>query len=337
MDISDSQHDPDTLQERLRQEAIEWQIRLTSGESTSEDLRQCEQWQTQSQAHKQAWKEVSNLWKGVETLGEGPFRGATPLKRERSKATRTHPPTALQDQQSAAGRWIAVAATIMIGLAVIVGLATYPHWMADYTTGVGERRTVSLPDGTRVELNSQTAVNVRYTSHRREIELLSGQAFFAVEPDAQRPFLVRSGKGITRAVGTEFLVDNDGVGTQIAVLEGEIEVKYPLLKQTSKFTKDMVGAYDRTRGLRTVADAKLHVLTAWREGYLIFDHTPLSKAITAINRHRSGTIVLLDTALAEHRVNGIFQLDALENAVAAIEETTPATIVRITPYFIFLH
>lgn len=337
MTIPDSQQSPDNPKERLRQEAIEWQIRLTSGESTSEDLRQCKQWQAQSQAHEQAWKEVNNLWKGVESLGEGPFRGATPLKRELSNATRTHLPTALQDRQSTAGRWIAVAATIMIGLAVIVGLANYPHWMADYTTGVGERRTIALPDGTWVELNSQTALNVRYTSQRREIDLLSGQAFFVVTPNLQRPFFVRSGKGTTRAVGTEFLVNNDGIRTQVAVLEGIVEVQHPLRQQVSTFTKNMVGAYDQSRGLRTMADAKLNVLTAWREGYLIFDHTPLGEAITAINRHRSGTIVLLDSTLAEHRVNGIFRLNALENAVRAIEETTPATIVRITPYFVFLH
>ena len=209
--------------------------------------------------------------------------------------------------------------------------------MADYTTGVGERRTVSLPDGTLVELNSQTALNVRYTSTRRNIELVGGEAYFTVKPDSRRPLLVRSGQGTTEAIGTEFLVNRDRVGTQIAVLEGEVEVTYPLLQQRSRFTKDMVGAYDPTHGLHTVPNAKLDVLTAWREGYLIFDQTPLGEAITSINRHRQGTIVLLNRTLARHRVNGIFRLNALENAVTAIDETTPAEIVRLTPYFVFLH
>src|SRR3546814_10885657 len=94
-----------------------------------------------------------------------------------------------------------------------------------YATDLGEQRTERLPDGTRIILNTQTAVAVRYSRQRREIALQHGEAMFEVAHDAARPFVVATGDGSVTALGTRFQVRNEGAGAIVTLLEGSVEVR----------------------------------------------------------------------------------------------------------------
>ncbi|MGB0910811.1 MAG: FecR family protein [Nitrospirales bacterium] len=321
----------------LRQEAIDWHIRLTSDEIISDEIQQFEGWHSQSQAHKQAWKEVKALWGSLEPLRQETLRGETPLKRERHKATPLTPTSRHSSKPTSTSRWVTLVATIgLIGAATLVSV-NFKQWFADYSTAVGERRIIALQDGSKVELNSETAISVKYSLQQREIELLTGEALFVVEPDAQRPFVVQSDEGLVKAIGTSFIVKQERSNTRVAVLEGIVEVQAPSSNQRSTLTKEMVASYNQTQGIQKIPSPNMEVITAWRKGYLIFDHTPLREAIAEINQHKSGEIVLVNRDLDNYRISGMFRLDALEDAVAAIEETTPAESLSITPYLVLLH
>lgn len=338
MNTHEPQRHPDYERKRLRQEAINWKIRLTSGEATSADHQQFEQWQTKSLAHEDAWHQVNTFWKDVEQLSEPHIPGQTRLPMETGQESHRVGTSSRILEDNSFKRWgPAVAATIAIVSVIVVSLVNFPRWTADFSTDVAEYRTVTLPDGSRIKLNSYTALNTNYTEQSREIELLMGEALFVVKPNPERAFLVRSGQGLTKAVGTQFTVKRDGSTTQVSVLEGIVEVQHSMLTKSSTLQKEMVVSYNQTQGLHSSPAANMEVITAWLQGHLIFDHTPLSEAITQINQHRTGKIVLLNDELADHRLNGIFRLEALDDVILAIEETTPANIMRVTPYLLLLH
>ncbi len=101
-------------------------------------------------------------------------------------------------------------------------------WQANryplYSTDIGERRSITLADGSTVDLNARSKLRIEFSSAERRVELLDGQALFQVAKDKQRPFIVHSGDATVRAVGTQFDVYRKDSGTTITVLEGRVAV-----------------------------------------------------------------------------------------------------------------
>src|SRR5690606_33586604 len=100
-------------------------------------------------------------------------------------------------------------------------------WAADYRTALGERRDIRLADGTRVTLNTRTAIDVRFDSRQRTIILREGEILVQTAPDTaypRRPFKVQSIEGGMEALGTRFSVREDGGRTHLAVLEGAVRI-----------------------------------------------------------------------------------------------------------------
>jgi len=117
-------------------------------------------------------------------------------------------------------------AAAAVALAVVIGGAVW--WQANryplYSTDIGERRSITLADGSTVDLNARSKLRIEFSSAERRVELLDGQALFQVAKDKQRPFVVHSGDAIVRAVGTQFDVYRKDSGTTITVLEGRVAV-----------------------------------------------------------------------------------------------------------------
>jgi transmembrane sensor len=120
-------------------------------------------------------------------------------------------------------RFVAAAAC-----ALIATLAVALWWRSEryplYTTEVGERRSLTLADGSTVDLNVRSSIRVEFSNSERRVELLDGQALFQVAKDKERPFIVRSGDATVRAIGTQFDVYRKSSGTTITVLEGRVAV-----------------------------------------------------------------------------------------------------------------
>lgn len=205
------------------------------------------------------------------------------------------------------------------------GDADMNGWRADIATGIGEQRQVTLDDGSRLWLGPNSAVDIRFTAAERRVRLLSGQVYAEVAPrggSEPRPFLVESGNGSVRALGTRFNVDRLPDGIDVTVEEHAVEVTADIgggQRARTTLTQGQSLRYG-DRGMeerRTVDPAQAG---AWRRGRLVVDHQSLADLVTELNRYRHGRIVIADKTLSQRVVSGVF--DTRDPAVALTTVTT---------------
>jgi len=244
------------------------------------------------------------------------------------------------------------AAAALASVAVALGAWQWWHGGA-YVTGVGEQRTVTLADGSRLEMNSRTRLRVRFTAKERSIDLFDGQAFFKVAKSAERPFIVRTTNASVRAVGTEFDVYRKEDGTVVTVVEGKVAVLTPMSEANARAGPAAVQVASRSRSSpqpeRTVAaagsaeerehqavsylsageqltvtaqsvvqpvHADVTAATAWTHGSLIFSASRLADVVEEFNRYNERRLIIRDQQLAGMRISGVYS------------STDPALLVR---------
>jgi transmembrane sensor len=202
-----------------------------------------------------------------------------------------------------------------------VGLVSW-QWLSApelYATGVGEQKVVPLGDGSVITINTSSRVSVRFTRSQRRVEVLSGQAHFAVAKDATRPFVVSAGGGETLAVGTEFDVYQRANETVVTLIEGRVTVTSPQGGSTAiQLAAGEQVSYSKHGTAQRTAD--LQRASAWRARKLDFSDTPLSEAISEANRYSNLKIELRGTELADARISGVFEAgrnDAVAEGVRA--------------------
>jgi transmembrane sensor len=182
---------------------------------------------------------------------------------------------------------------------------------------VGQQLTVDLPDGSVMELNSNSLARLDYRAHRRTIHLVRGEAFFKVVHDSGRPFRVSAPEGWVQDVGTQFDVYLRETNLRITVSEGVVEVGAssgsPANARPDAATAVLVTGgqqADVASGhtlKRTLSPEQLAEATAWRSGTVFFEDTPLEDVVAQLNRYAVTKIVLEDGALRALRVGGTFQ------------------------------
>lgn len=235
----------------------------------------------------------------------------------------------------------ALAAILALPTAIII----LPLFRADapadtYQTALGEQRSIDLPDGTVMTLNTRTRVEVRYSKSRRIVMLQSGEALFEVTRDG-RPFIVQTRVSQTEALGTEFDVYAEGGVTRVTLLEGSVSVasfaseeKRPGLFRAARKPHEthvlvpgeqllMGGSTDvSVRAVDPVA------ASSWRSGILQFDDAPLGDIIAELNRYSETRLILADPALANERLSGAFPAGAQEAFAANLQYILPVRTER---------
>lgn len=316
--------------ERLLEEACDWVGKMHSGQFGPDAQQQLAEWRATDASHEQAWQKAQALWLGMEQLRGRTIPGAEPLLTER------HRKPAARGRHSHA-RHAFLAAACCAGLAV--SLATYypPRlWQADHLTDKGEQRKIILADGSQLTLNSGSAIDLHFDGTVRRVELLQGEAFFEVAKDANRPFIVSTDDREIRAVGTAFDVLRLAGRTDVELVEGIVELEDGTHKQRARLLAGQTASIG-VSGIELQPPRPSENMALWRDGLLQFDGLPLDAAVAQINRYRPGKVVLLNQALAETRISGLFRLDALDQAVASLQTAVPQLqIVQITPYLVVL-
>ncbi|EPB7750450.1 TPA: FecR family protein, partial [Pseudomonas aeruginosa] len=201
-------------------------------------------------------------------------------------------------------------------------------WLADHATGKGEVRILRLVDGSEVELDAQSAIDVAYDSRERRVRLLEGSAIFRAAPRAgreTRPFVVESAGGSTRALGTRFLVSrNDDGSVQVGVLEHRVAVALAHPRTGTVGRRELGEGeslrYSAEGGVEAPLGGRLDDLTSWRRGLLVFDEQPLGEVVARLNRYRPGHLLVAPGALAQRRVSGVFRVADLEASLQSISD-----------------
>jgi transmembrane sensor len=219
--------------------------------------------------------------------------------------------------------WQVGLAAAVIAVGALAGLFfTRPTTMA-YTTAVGEQRTVALPDGSTVLLNTDSDVRVELSRHLRRVELARGEALFSVAHDPGRPFQVHALQGVTTAVGTQFDVEIVRSGAAVSVLEGTVTVGGARSAAVAPPVAVPAGSgvgYTQEGTVSQLRPAEVNRIQGWRAQRLVFNDIPLETALTEYNRYRHTPIVLSDPALGSRHINGVFHIGDEAAFLSAMEQ-----------------
>ncbi|HEX6860791.1 MAG TPA: FecR family protein [Caulobacteraceae bacterium] len=228
----------------------------------------------------------------------------------------------------AAGYWF--AAVPAPAPAASPGLQVASGQGSSFQTGVGERSTVVLADGSKVTLNTRSRVEVNYAADRRNITLVSGQALFEVARNKARPFVVTAGPRVVTALGTAFDIRLDGHQVQVTMVEGKVKVeptRPTMLQKIAPPDQQLVAGQQLIADVgdlgSTVHKADAATATSWREGKVVFADTPLPQAVAEMNRYLPEPILIGDPALSRLTVNGMFLTGQPMSFVGAVTAYYP--------------
>ncbi|MGH8176118.1 MAG: FecR family protein [Steroidobacter sp.] len=231
--------------------------------------------------------------------------------------------------------WMAGLAAGFACLAVVLfvspGLYKDLLHPGQYTTAVGEQRAIKLPDGSVIDLNTQSSVQVNFSARARDVYLGAGQAMFAVAHDETRPFRVHVGPAVIQAIGTKFDVRRLADRTDVAVIEGLVQIKH----ETSRGSPDTTLAEisERTRlaageaasialqgQVTPPAPVDIAQVSAWQQRRLIFRNDTLAEIVDEFSRYnRTPQIRIEGDELRAKRFSGVFDADDPESLVAYLE------------------
>lgn len=310
--------------------AAQWHAQLGSHNVSEQDRQAWQTWLAANELHGWAWKQVE-------------------LLRGRIEQQRQHLPSEL------AASALQIAATlpkkrpsrriVLKGMAIaFIGSATawsawrqQDHILADYATAIGERRTLTLADGSTLILNTDTVVNVRFTEMERRLILKQGEILIQTARDpheqGKRQFIVETPQGELRALGTRFTVREENARTQIAVLESAVEIRPAKAERTRILQTGEQAAFD-AHDIDIVTAAN-EDQTRWIDGMLVVNDRALRDVLHELGRYRRGYLGCTDD-VAHLRISGTFPIDDTDLAVLAIAKVLPVTVVSRTRYWVTL-
>ncbi|WP_432239856.1 FecR family protein [Herbaspirillum robiniae] len=323
---ADAEHAAGMLDNPVAEQAIEWMVLFRSGEATPEDYRRFGAWSAADPRHAQAWERMQ----GVLQRSFAPVRSAqarSPGQAGAVERAMLRPPTSSTspERRKMLRRTLAFA-----GAGVATGLLLHRTWPldmlgADLRTGTGERKTFTLPDGSRLTLNARSAADVDFSEGLRRVRLRQGELIAAVAADAARPFIVQTPHGTARALGTRYLVRREAERTLALVLEHSIRVRDGEGIGEQVLTRGEAAWYRAGAIERVVGDVSGRA--AWADGMLVANEENLADVVAALRPYRKGLIRLSPDA-ARLRVLGAFPLDDTDNVLSSLEQTMPLRIRR---------
>ena len=275
-------------------------------------------WIEQDPAHGYAFAKVEAGWELAARLGDVPSERLLPpaLAAPISIATARPGPAPPVTRRLAMGG-------IAAGLIAAVGTLAWRFSDAGdhYATGIGERRTVTLADGSLMRLNTDTSVTVDLAPERRSVRLLRGEASFDVAHDTSRPFVVAADEARVRAVGTAFTVRLRPDFTEVTVSEGIVGVRDGDRNERHVAAGNAAAVRRGTIAVTALDHTDIQRRLAWQDGRLSFDGDTLEQAVDEFNRYRTVPIVIGDPALAGVRIGGTFRSDRSGDFARALEQS----------------
>ncbi|MGC4029961.1 MAG: FecR family protein [Steroidobacteraceae bacterium] len=314
----------------VRRQAVQWRLDLQSDHATEELRGRWQQWRAAHPDHERAWQRIES---SLSTLRGQP----SPL---------VH---AVLDTPGTASRRQIIKA---LGLVVFLGgtawlvdeKTAWRHWMADRSTGTGERADITLPDGTRVQLNAGTAINVRFSATERLVRLLGGEILVETAHETpspsgtnpSRPFIVQTAQGRIRPLGTRFTVrdleGNARGASHVSVFDGAVELRPGDTDDQARVLR--TGEQGRlTRAAAELAGPADEASTAWTRGMIVALDMPLADFLAELSRHRPGRLVC-DPAVAPLSVSGTYALADTDGILEVLATSLPVQVRYLTRYWV---
>ena len=362
----------------INQEACEWIAKMHDVDLSVEQAEKLRQWMAQSPAHKQELKRMAQRWDELNVLTELAvplIPDAMPVdKNQRSPAAALGffetLASAIRSSLSAVpgmreagaadrlsrGSLLGSAAVLMLVVGLVFTLPGNPIVNTQtYSTAIGEQRRIVLPDNSEVQLNTNSIVVVTYTASERGIHLQQGEAHFTVSHNPQKPFRVRAGNGIVRAVGTAFSVRLYASSVDVIVTEGRVALNkvstlapalpstVPFSEAEKTFSEPLSGRAELTQndaepayldaGQAAIFDTATHSVELiegldtdelkrkllWRNGLIRFAGAPLEEVVAEISRYTALNIVIREAELKTLRIGGLFKVGETQKMFDVLE------------------
>lgn len=301
--------------------ALGWIARFRADDASEEDHRAFALWLAANAGHRQAMDLMLELWDDLGSVQHLPF--------EEPRQDPAH---------SSRRRWLGAA----IGLAASVIFAGFflpfnadEPVITEYRTALGERRSLTLEDGSQITLNTSTRIKVEYSNAARQVTLLRGEAFFKVQPDPDRPFRVNAGSADVTAIGTAFNVyrHEEDDGAAITVTEGVVQVTGRGQTGSRAAQVAILRAEEQLRashrGLGQSRRVDLAAPTAWQRGELVAREWSVAQLTRELARYHDTRILIGDRAVADLTVSGVFNLDHPDSVLLALERSLALQVVRL--------
>ena len=298
--------------------AIAWQLSLDSGNPVERE--EFAKWHAAHEEHARAWRQLGMLDQRF-SVASGPAR--TALLQSRVGIRR-------RVRKLGSGLSSVVA---VLGLAMFAGERYLPidYWLADQRTATGEQRTIRLDDGTLINLNTHSAVDVRFDEKQRLVVLQEGEILIETAHGDARPFIVETREGSMRALGTRFLVKREEQGTRLSVLQSAVAA-HPQSSPEEQILREGQQMLIRSDGLGPIAALNLGA-DAWTRGMLVVDNARLEDLVREIGRYRPGHLGVAPE-VADLRITGSFPLKDTNLALNALLPTLPVQIEQHTPWWV---
>ncbi|MBI2814663.1 MAG: FecR domain-containing protein [Opitutae bacterium] len=303
--------------EDIEQQAALWTARLESDQLAAAQHKELADWLAADPAHREVltrYRELTaRLTAQVPVLMDAAEVAAIVAQANRGRRIRR-----------------TVAPLLAAAAAVTVGLFVWRAQPEEFETHGAERRAFTLADGSRIELNARTGLQVKLRGSERRVKFGRGEAYFQVAHDPARPFFVETPQGLVRVTGTVFNVrETAGAAVEVTVLEGSVQVTPRADAATpAALAGGQQAALDPERAsVRVLSEDETQNIVAWRVGQAAFQDAPLDDALARFAPYHPGAITV-DPGAATLRVGGRYSLDDLDGFLAAIEQALPVVVLR---------
>ena len=307
--------------------ALNWLFTLQAAPENQQIRAEFETWRRAEAAHAEAFAVVADAWvlPDMDTVaGEFAQRTQYPARAAGN---------VVQLPRSKRRSWAKAAMGAAAAVLIAVGVQQYPalklRWQADYLTVAGARQEVILPEGSRMILNTASAVALDFEGTKRSVTLLQGEAYFDVAPDASRPFTVASAFSEVKVKGTAFSVRSEDRQDTVILERGLVEVSRLPNRDQTAWLKPGERVVATETSLSAVEQADPSTSLAWLRGQLIFEDKPFDQVLGEVARYYGHSIIVANDQLAQIKINGNYRLDDPERAVRSLATAAGASVTRI--------
>jgi len=326
------------------EQASDWLCELDRGNMSVRRREEFQEWLADA-VNRRAFDELICLWNDYETLAALLRQDFPGIPQDLRSCVAKGSGQSRSRIGVVGGGLKGLALAACVTMAVLAGVLYFSMSqrsdMPTLRTGKGDYLEAQLDDGSTVRLNTETTLDIAFSRSERRVVLGSGEAFFSVAKEAQRPFVVEAQGGLIRAIGTAFSVRNSIKMVKVAVLEGVVEVIPSTLINRSgeermaaadnyKIKSGQSLTYGLTLGtVENLSDREIVQVTAWQGGRVYFQDTPLAHIVAELNRYSHAKIVLSSTELGEVEGSGVFFINDIEGFLRGLETALPLEVTRI--------
>lgn len=334
----------------VKHEAAAWIAQLNGGDPSKKDLLALEEWMSRSPRHQAEIKNYAKLWGQLNLLTILSEKSPVDVPAKRS----------VKVGSGQYGWAMPVPALVAFLFVCVIALggglysagflnpnAGYTTQQIAYSTEIGSQKSVELPDGSSIRMNTDTRLTVQYSSVARIVNLERGEAYFQVAKNKDRPFQVLVGARQVHAVGTAFSVRLIDSSVEVTVSEGRIRMSSLLTEENllpeADFTSSTpVVLGELSAGKKAVFDREIEAVEdmsqselenelSWRDGIVVFSGEPLSEAVQEISRYALLNIEIPDPEVRLIRIGGRFRIGQPEAMFDVFESTFGLRVIRISP------